>query len=100
MLQALLLPPFAIVCIVLLFRQWPLIKNYLGLDDIPEKVSDLSTKQPGNDEKSRIEPLLDFEITKTVPIKYRPYRTQGHITMGGYLQELVPQKTFLTFWLL
>lgn len=29
-----------------------------------------------------IEPLLDFDFRKTDPIKYQPYKTQGHVTMG------------------
>ncbi|KAI0379077.1 hypothetical protein F5Y04DRAFT_260333 [Hypomontagnella monticulosa] len=30
----------------------------------------------------KIEPLLDFDFRKVDPIKYQPYKTQGHVTMG------------------
>jgi hypothetical protein len=29
-----------------------------------------------------IEPLWDFDFRTTDPIKYQPYKTQGHVTMG------------------
>ncbi|KAI1080207.1 hypothetical protein F5B20DRAFT_589621 [Whalleya microplaca] len=29
-----------------------------------------------------IEPLWDFDFRKTDPIRYQPYKTQGHVTMG------------------
>ncbi|KAI0844301.1 hypothetical protein F5Y00DRAFT_256115 [Daldinia vernicosa] len=36
-------------------------------------------KSPKDDE---IEPLWDFDFRKVDPIKYQPYKTQGHVTMG------------------
>ncbi|KAI1466550.1 uncharacterized protein F4812DRAFT_83103 [Daldinia caldariorum] len=36
-------------------------------------------KAPKDDE---IEPLWDFDFRKADPIKYQPYKTQGHVTMG------------------
>lgn len=32
--------------------------------------------------ESHVEPLLDFDFRKVAPIKYQPYKTQGHVTMG------------------
>ncbi|KAI0897384.1 hypothetical protein F4806DRAFT_495058 [Annulohypoxylon nitens] len=32
--------------------------------------------------ESQVEPLLDFDFRKVAPIKYQPYKTQGHVTMG------------------
>ncbi|KAE8392364.1 hypothetical protein BDV23DRAFT_181765 [Aspergillus alliaceus] len=29
-----------------------------------------------------VEPLKDFDFNTTPPIEYKPYRTQGHVTMG------------------
>ncbi|KAH7062686.1 hypothetical protein B0J12DRAFT_592031 [Macrophomina phaseolina] len=39
--------------------------------------SNKTTKAPDD-----IEPLRDFDFRKTDPIKYQPYKTQGHVTMG------------------
>lgn len=39
----------------------------------------LKEKSPQDDE---IEPLWDFDFRKVDPIKYQPYKTQGHVTMG------------------
>jgi hypothetical protein len=32
--------------------------------------------------KYNVKPLLSFDITKVDPIDYKPYKTQGHVTMG------------------
>lgn len=34
------------------------------------------------DPTATIEPLWDFDINTTPPIRYRPYEVQGHVTMG------------------
>lgn len=41
-------------------------------------------KRPNKDQRIgyEIEPLLDFDFRKVDPIKYQPYKTQGHVTMG------------------
>ncbi|KAI2627561.1 hypothetical protein GGR54DRAFT_652407 [Hypoxylon sp. NC1633] len=43
------------------------------------RVKEADEKQPPDQE---IEPLWDFDFRKVYPIKYQPYRTQGHVTMG------------------
>ncbi|KAI1392349.1 uncharacterized protein F4822DRAFT_126330 [Hypoxylon trugodes] len=39
-----------------------------------------SNRKQHSDQK--IEPLWDFDFRKVDPIKYQPYKTQGHVTMG------------------
>ncbi|KAH7361370.1 hypothetical protein BKA66DRAFT_425712 [Pyrenochaeta sp. MPI-SDFR-AT-0127] len=39
-------------------------------------------KRQATGEPSDIEPLWDFDFRKTDPIRYQPYKTQGHVTMG------------------
>ncbi|MCJ1422218.1 hypothetical protein MMC29_000097 [Sticta canariensis] len=34
------------------------------------------------DEGNVIEPLLNFDLWKVEPIQYRPYKSQGHVSMG------------------
>ncbi|KAI0119501.1 hypothetical protein F4814DRAFT_412199 [Daldinia grandis] len=43
------------------------------------ETNTLKEKSPKDDE---IEPLWDFDFRKVDPIKYQPYKTQGHVTMG------------------
>ncbi|KAI1479810.1 hypothetical protein F4774DRAFT_418650 [Daldinia eschscholtzii] len=43
------------------------------------ETSQHNEKLPKDDE---IEPLWDFDFRKEDPIKYQPYKTQGHVTMG------------------
>ncbi|KAI3326819.1 hypothetical protein HD806DRAFT_488292 [Xylariaceae sp. AK1471] len=45
----------------------------------PNKPKKETEKQPLDQE---IQPLWDFDFRQTDPIKYQPYKTQGHVTMG------------------
>lgn len=41
-----------------------------------------AAQQPIIANKYDVKPLADFNISKVEPINYRPYATQGHVTMG------------------
>ncbi|KAM0461614.1 hypothetical protein ACHAPV_004322 [Trichoderma viride] len=48
----------------------------------PWKSNDAKNAAPDGSECQEIEPLNDFDYTKVQPIKYRPFLTMPHVSMG------------------
>lgn len=48
----------------------------------PWKSNDAKNAAPDGSECPEIEPLCDFDYTKVQPIKYRPFLTMPHVSMG------------------
>jgi hypothetical protein len=46
------------------------------------KSNDVKNVAPDGLNNSEIEPLNDFDYTKVDPIKYRPFLTMPHVSMG------------------
>lgn len=74
----LLLPALTALAIFLIWRSW--FQKRRTTEDVAFSHNEKSTVDPYQD----IEPLHDFDWSRTQPIKIRPFKPKYHMTMGKF----------------